>query len=206
LTSWKVDRYTNEVIWFLKVLAPIIAILIGWCWLENAWIAILGYHGQICLWMIVGKDEYRIGRVDKSWVLILPLACSGVIAYFLLPLLIRVDLTDWLGDYGLGNRSFYLMVIYFGLVHPFLEQRHWRPLCNEKVFGHVIFAGYHVLVLMSLLTVPMVILAFFVLLGASLFWSWLYLREGSGLAATITHIFADFGMILAVLLLIMNFE
>jgi len=165
-------------------------------------LAILGYHIQILLWMLISRDDYQLGRVTKSFRLVLPALAAGVAAYFLLPYLIKISLEDWLIQFGLGNRSFYLMVGYFGLIHPFLEQRHWRPLCEKSFLGHVLFAGYHVLVLVSLMPWYWVISGFLVLFMTSLYWSWLYRREENGLAGTLSHLFADFGMILAVLMLV----
>ncbi len=59
------------------------------------------------------------------------------------------------------------MVAYFGLVHPLLEQAHWTPLREATPIAHVAFAGYHMLVLASLLTVPWLAVCFVILTAAS---------------------------------------
>ena len=185
--------------WYLKALAPFFAVLVGWVWLENAWLAILGYHIQIIFWSLICncKEDYNLGRVRGSWSLILPVLFTGVGAYYLLPFITKINLSHWLDQYGLRNWSFILMIFYFGLIHPFLEQRHWRPLCQDSQKGHFFFAGYHALVLISLMNWSWVIVSVVVLVVASLFWSWLYQREKGGLSGVLSHIFADFGMIIA---------
>jgi hypothetical protein len=40
----------GDLVLTLKLLAPCFAVLVFWCWLGNAWLAILAYHAQILLW------------------------------------------------------------------------------------------------------------------------------------------------------------
>ena len=56
---------------------------------------------------------------------------------------------------------------YFGLVHPVLERVHWSPLRERTPFAHPIFAGYHLLVLSSLLSVSWLLISFALLTTAS---------------------------------------
>ena len=90
-----------------------------------------------------------------------------------------------------------MMVPYFGLVHPVLEQIHWTPLRDETPLAHPLFAGYHMLVLFSLLTVPLLVLVFIVLATTSVAWQFLAKRSGSLAAPIVSHILADFGIVIA---------
>lgn len=116
--------------------------------------------------------------------------------YFLLPYLTRVDLSVWLTRYGLTGWALLGMVFYYGLVHPVLEQVYWTPLRERTAFAHVAFAGYHVLVLYSLLAVPWVAACFAVLASASWLWQRMTRESGSLLPAIASHIAADLGMVI----------
>jgi membrane protease YdiL (CAAX protease family) len=89
------------------------------------------------------------------------------------------------------------MVPYFGLIHPVLEQIHWAPLRQSTPASHVFFAGYHVVVLYSLLTIPWLVLCFVVLATASLLWRGMTKRCGVLAAPLLSHILADLGIIIA---------
>ena len=98
---------------------------------------------------------------------VVPSALAGPLLYFLLPRMTRVDLSWWLADHRLSGAGFTVMVFYFGLVHPLLEQIHWAPLRESAPLGHFAFAGYHMLVLYSLMKVPWLAACFVVLAAAS---------------------------------------
>jgi hypothetical protein len=89
------------------------------------------------------------------------------------------------------------MIPYFGLVHPILEQIHWQPLRETSVWSHPIFAGYHMIVLSSLLSLPWLIVCFCVLVGASISWKLMCHRTGGLTVAVVSHILADFGVVVA---------
>jgi hypothetical protein len=180
----------------LKLLAPYLAVIVFWVWLGNAWLAILAYHAQILLWSHGSRP--RLGGphgASLAWFLV-PSALAGPALYFLLPYITRTDLAVWLRAHGLSGWSLLAMVAYFGLVHPFLEQMHWSPLRKATPAAHVLFAGYHVLVLYSLLGVPWLAVCFGVLATASVVWQ--RMEGGSGgLALPIaSHVLADFGIVL----------
>jgi hypothetical protein len=180
----------------LKLLAPYLAVLVFWVWLGNAWLAILAYHAQILLWS--HGSRLRLGRphgTSLAWLLV-PSALAGPALCFLLPYITRTDLAVWLRAHGLSGWSLLAMVAYFGLVHPFLEQMHWSPLRKATPAAHVLFAGYHVLVLYSLLGMPWLAVCFAVLATASVVWQRME-RGSGGLALPIaSHVLADFGIVL----------
>ncbi len=189
---------------WLKALAPVFAVLIFWVGVQNAWLAILAYHAQIIAWALVEKRKMPLGSLQECSWFVFPAIGVGFISYFLIPLFTKVEVSHWLSDYGLQGASFALMVGYFGLIHPFIEQRHWRLLCKESSWAHALFAGYHTIVLASLMPWFWVLAAFVILWVASLYWDWLYRRGQGILAPYLVHLFADFGLIVAVYALIVT--
>jgi hypothetical protein len=183
--------------------APYIAVCVFWFGTGSAWLTLLAYHAQIVAWWAV--DRLRTGeplrspprpRLDATALLILPAALAGPALYVLLPYVTRTDLAVWLATHGLSGVSLTVMVAYFGLVHPFIEQLHWTPLRERTPFAHVAFAGYHVAVLYSLLTLPWLALCLVVLLIASLAWRAVFRRTGSILGPVASHVAADLGIVL----------
>lgn len=181
----------------LRMLAPYFAVLIFWIGLSNAWLTIAAYHAQILFWW--SKGGVRPGRSIAKWQLLvaLPTIATGPLTYFVLPLFLKVSLSDWLAAHHLAGIPFLLMIPYYGFVHPILEQLHWDPLRRTTPWAHGAFAGYHILVLVSLLKAPGLLLCFVILAVASLCWSVMSRRDGSLAAPMLSHILADFGMVLA---------
>ena len=138
----------------LRLLAPYLAVGIFWCVFNNAWLAILTYHAQILFWSRRSLLELRRIRRTRLVFLALSAAIVGPLFYFVLPYVTRVDPASWLANHQLTRLSLLAMIPYFGLVHPLLEQLHWSPLRESTPIAHVAFAGYHVLVLYSVLRLP----------------------------------------------------
>lgn len=182
----------------LKLLAPYLAVGVFWCGLSNAWLALLAYHLQILLWSRMHRPILRRpvsvrGVVMAVW----PMAFTGPLLYVLLPHLTVVDLSGWLTDHQLSGWSMLAMIPYFGLVHPVLEQRHWGPLRERTPLAHLFFAGYHMLVLHTLLPGIWLMLCFAVLTGTSLLWRYWTDRDQSLAQPIASHLLADLGVVLA---------
>lgn len=182
-----------------RLLAPYVAVVVFWCGLSTAWPAVLAYHAQILFW--ARKSDRRAhlrGRMRaRDVALSLPAALAGPLVYMLLPFMTRTDLSAWLAGHGLSRASLLIMIPYFGLVHPVLEQVHWAPLRRRTPLAHLCFAGYHAFVLYSLLTPAWLILCVAVLTLASLLWARLTDRSNSLAMPVLSHILADTGIILA---------
>lgn len=179
------------------MLAPYLAVGVFWCALSNAWLAILAYHAQILFWRR-GKIFSRPGPPMRSGILIgATTVLAGPAIWVLLPYLVRADLASWLADYRMSDLGMLLMIPYFGLLHPWLEQVHWAPLREETPLAHPIFAGYHMLVLYSLLTPPWLVISFVVLTGASIAWQVMQRKFGGLAAPIVSHVFADLGIVVA---------
>ncbi len=184
---------------FLRLLAPYFAVGVFWCWLRNGWLAILSYHALILLLRERWPNWTR--RITRKELLFAaPSIAAGPIVYVLLPEIAETPIATWLAGFGLSGVSLILMIPYFGLVHPFLEQAHWAPLCSRSRASHFFFAGYHALVLVSFLTVTWLIVAIALLVGASLLWETMRRHTLDNKASILSHMLADTGIILAALM------
>jgi hypothetical protein len=182
---------------YLKALAPYIAVLIFWCVWPNAWLAILAYHAQILLWNWPVLRKLRPLQARTNLFIALPSILAGPVLYVLLPIITCTELTAWLDTYHLSGPALVLMIPYFGFVHPILEQIHWHKIRETVVWSHPIFAGYHMIVLSSLLTLPWLILCFAVLFSASFAWRWIDTKGRGIMISVVSHILADLGVVVA---------
>jgi len=180
----------------LRLAAPYLALGVFWCLFHNAWLAILAYHAQILWWSRGARPRLARPRPTPTTLLILPSALAGPVLGVLLPHIARTDLAAWLDRYHLDGPALIAMTLYFGLVHPALEQIHWAPLRARTAVAHAAFAGYHALVLYSLLPVPWLAACLVVLWSASWCWKRMVCASGSLLPAIVSQAVADFGMVL----------
>ena len=185
----------------LKLLAPYIAVILFWCLLNNGWLAILAYHAQILYWQRQSPRERGSLRLSRHCLLVLPFALTGLVAYLSLPRIPGVDLHLWLEAHHLSRATMLLMIPYFGLLHPPLEQLHWSPLRDRTPLAHLLFAGYHVIVLYSLLPMVWLLAVFVGLACASCLWQAMEKRSGGLLTPILAHALADFGIVVAAVLL-----
>ena len=196
---------SRRLSFWLRVLAPYLALAVGWFGFQNAWLTIILYHAQIVFWLLYDRGMSNATSQTQNssyhlWWAALPAAAAGPALYFLLPHITHTDLLSWLAEYQLDGRRLLFMIPYFGLVHPVLEQRHWSRLRQQSSAAHGAFAAYHALVLYSLLAWPWVLLTLAVLVGASI--AWAFLTKRWGLAVPIlSHSAADLGVVAAAWLL-----
>ncbi len=183
---------------YLQLLAPYIAVLICWNIFQNAWAAIALYHLQILFWAVHAPRKKLFGGFNlKYLVFAVPAAAAGPALYLLLPFITRTELSEWLSAYGLAGPGLAAMIPYFGIIHPLLEQIHWSRLREQTALAHPLFAGYHLLVLASLLTLPWLSVCFIILLTASVCWQYFTRKTGNLLLPVFSHILADLSLILA---------
>lgn len=198
----------------LAALLPYVAVLFGMYLLHHAWIAILLYHAGIIA-ILVYRKPFGLWRTLFSGLktpLLLPslVVCllTAPIIYFIWPWLAIADgiLPEWLARYGLTGWTWLLLIPYFSIIHPVLEELHWRNMPSKKVTGLCLqdglFAGYHVLVLFQLIDWPWLFLVFGVLAGSSFFWRWAAARLDGYALPLLTHAMADTAVIIAVWLLL----
>lgn len=206
--------YLNGILKCFAVWVPYVAVLIGMYLFHSAWTALLLYHTGI---LVIIRQR----RPSNLWKTVWagaknpwtgPAVAAGALAaptvYFLWPLLHLSEnvLPLWMAKYGLTGWPWLLLIPYFSLVHPVLEEIHWRgiaperfiPLCRQDLF----FAGYHVLVLCQLVHWPWLILVFSVLVGSSIVWRWTANRFEGCLLPILSHAAADAGVLVGVLFLL----
>jgi membrane protease YdiL (CAAX protease family) len=82
-------------------------------------------------------------------------------------------------------------------LRPVLEPIHWAPLREQTPLAHPLFAGYHTIVLCSLLTIPWLFFGFAVLGFASFVWQYMTKRFDSLTVPMVSHVLADLGIIIA---------
>ncbi|MDX2472595.1 MAG: CPBP family glutamic-type intramembrane protease [Candidatus Krumholzibacteria bacterium] len=191
----------------LLPLIPYVAMLIGLHLLGSAWISFLIYHGLVlvAVWRETGLRRDLL----RGWHKLVGLGAigfgvgGGVLIYTLAPYAgINADLINpAIGKLGLAGTGWLLFVIYHTLVNPWFEEILWRGKLGhdglKPVWGDVLFAGYHVLVLMLFLEWLWILLAFVVLVAAGWFWRQLRRRHEGLLLPVISHLAAD-GSIMAV--------
>lgn len=195
-------------------LVPYFAVLLGMVLLRNAWLAILLYHAGIvaCLCFRKPAGLWRTLCGGAKSPLLLPgvviCALAAPVVFFMWPWFAASNgiLPEWLARYGLTGWAWLLLMPYFSIVHPVLEEIHWRGIDPEGVTGlcrqDVLFAGYHVLVLFQLIHWPWLFLVLGVLAASSWFWRWAADRFGGYAMPILTHAVADSAVMLAVYFLL----
>jgi len=178
----------------VKLLAPYLAVCIFWCIFKNGWLAIIAYHIQILLWTR-HIPNMSLPKQKKLILVAIPAILAGPLLYFLLPYITQTELSIWLQEYHISGLSLALMIPYFGLIHPVLEQIHWESLREKTYLSHFAFAGYHILVLYSLLTIPWVIFCFIVLSFTSFMWHKVAQQSKTLAIPIASHVLADLGII-----------
>jgi hypothetical protein len=182
----------------LRLLAPYFAVGLFCCLWSNAWLALIAYHTQILFWSRGSLSQIRRPACKRLLLLGLPTVATGPLLYVLLLNNTHTDIQVWLANHRLTGLLLTALIPYFGLINPWLEEIHWTPLRNSTWLAHLLFAGYHVLVLYSLLTIPWLILCFTVLLIVSYMWQQLTRMSQSLIPAILSHILADLGIVVAV--------
>lgn len=182
-----------------RLLVPYVAVGIGWCLLGWGWQSLLAYHvlilaGSRGRW----KGVFRGTSPGWLWASVAPCALAGLILFLLIPVVAPDPaLADWLVAHGIGERALLFFIPYFGLIHPMLEQVHWRDLRPVGWVAHAAFAGYHALVLGSLVEAPWLVAILIGLAVASWSWGWITQETGGLLIPIAGHSLADLGVIVA---------
>ena len=189
----------------IAALIPYPAVIIGMYILHSAWLSIILYHLGILLFLRHNKISLKLPQTPKAYLGSLLLFPAIAVTYFMLPIITRqnVDLNIWLVKYGLDGVLWILFIPYFSIVHPILEEVHWQKNITTKnnlSVNHFIFAGYHILVLFTLIKPTWLILVFTIL---SLF-SYLMKLTNQRLSLTVNvviHGALDFAVVAAAHLL-----
>lgn len=195
-----------------KWLAPILpypAIWVGLFFFKNAWITLIGFHVAILLGLAFLRPNLPFGLVLKSkhpkWVLFTVLFCStsGIGLYLLWDWFrIAPDLPARLQSLGLTSSSWFGFIAYFSLVNPFIEEYFWRGVLgsdsSSPLFGDVVFAGYHALILWGRVHPLSILFAVTILVSSGWFWRQISRLSEGLLAAVLGHMVADFSILMVI--------
>ncbi|MHC4132702.1 MAG: hypothetical protein ACYSSP_04600 [Planctomycetota bacterium] len=191
----------------ISVAVPYVAVIIGLYAFKNAWIAIGLYHFGIVFFLVVGDRNSLLRKIRKGWnsTMAATSIVVSVMTFFLIYLLwehmqlenVRLDTA--LVGFGLHGSSWFLFMIYFSTIQPFLEELYWRGYmeCNHNFFSWTDFAftGYHILVLCLFIKWFWLVIAFIVLTAAALGFRRIA-HKLEGLAVPLlSHIVADVSII-----------
>lgn len=196
------------------LLVPYIAMILGLYIFHNAWIAFVIYHILIFGVMVSTKNlSYWKNLVKGKNTLVVFLAIlfgigGGVLIYILNPL-IRLEnyVPLTLASIGLSGVSWLVFVFYHGFVNSWFEEAYWRGYLGSKkkgvIWNDIIFAGYHMLVLILFLTWYWVLLSFIILILAAWLWRQLARKYKGLLIPMLSHMAADISIMFVVYLLIL---
>jgi hypothetical protein len=182
----------------LQLAAPYLAVAVFWVVYQSAWLTIFAYHLQMLFW-----TRRRLGEELGQWnpraalAVSLPAVLAGPLVLLFLPHVARGPLSEWMAHYGLSGPTLVLMVPYLGIVHPILEQTFWSPLRRGSVAGHAAFAGYHAVVLYTLLPPLWLAVAAGVITLASVAWERLSVTQRGLLVPMLSHVAADLSIVTA---------
>ena len=195
-----------------RVLAPLLPYIVigtGLLVLHNAWIAILSYHlGMVIILLCTGGKIYlkKINRPDNYYILIFTASlglAGGLLLYVLWPLLaVPGDINLYMENIGLNRDAWPYFITYFIVVNPWIEEYYWRGYLGSDlkkiILNDLLFAGYHILVLMGKINIIWLI-AVFVILSLTA-WLWRQAnRLNQGLITSIvSHTIADISIILVI--------
>lgn len=195
-----------------RAAVPYVAVVVGLYMLRSAWASILLYHAGILAFLLTARPRPMPLRGSVRLRVLLPavLVCllAGPALYGLWPLLRGAGggLVGWLPAYGLRGRSWPALLVYFALVHPVMEEIHWRApaqgLQRRVHWQDAAFAGYHVPVLLTLVRPYWLPVVFGVLVAVSATWRAWSRRRGGLAFAVLTHTCADVSVALAAYLLV----
>lgn len=181
----------------LRLLVPYFAVIVFWFGLGNAWLTIAAYHLLILFFARRHLSLPKRPANPSHLLWALPAIGAGPLLYVLLPHLAGDNLTGWLAARQMSPASIMVLLPYFAVVHPWIEQTHWHPLRQQTRFAHPVFAGYHILVLTSLTSWPWMAFVFLILMLVSWLWGLLCRHTKSLTPAYVSHALADLGIVIA---------
>lgn len=185
-------------------LLPAWATLIGLNFLDHPLVAVALYHFGILLclrWKVFATARLFRG-FNLSLFVGLGAACllTWPLVQLLWPRMVlpTVDLQNLLTHWHLRGPPVWIFVFYSITIHPLLEESFWRGLMPDRWISDALYAGFHMLVLYTLIHPGWLPLAFFVLFFAASVWRLLVRKTGGLVLPVLTHALADLGVILAV--------
>ena len=191
-------------------LIPYLAMILGLHVFQSAWIAFVIYHGLILVSLLGSKDRTFWAELICGWDWKLGLGAvvfglgGGVVLYFLAPMagVNKTMIEPIISRLGLQGISWLIFVWYHSLVNPWFEEILWRGKLGSKnsrpVLNDLLFAGYHLLVLVLFLDWIWMALAVVLLTLAGWLWRQMRQRNGGLLLPVISHMAADASIMVVV--------
>ena len=189
---------------------PYLAVFFGMMILRSAWGALIGFHLTLLPLLITRRQIISPRFLSPvSMKLLLPVAATGLSAGLGLWLLwpsvgIPADFPARLAALGLSGLIWPFFIAYFTLVNPWLEEAYWRDvLASSSAYPALVdflFAGYHLIILGLFVSPAWMLFAFVILTAAG--WSWRQVSRytGSLLPAALSHLLADFSILMVLYL------
>jgi hypothetical protein len=158
---------------------------------------------SISTWL--GHDR-SAGRALRGWrtswalPLLVLSAASGPVLLALWPwIALDAPLPPVLERLGLSGVSFVGFAFYYSVVNPWIEEVYWRAcyasVVRRPLVADVLFAGYHVMILVLVVQPYGAAAAAVVLVGASAAWRAIARARGGLLIPVVTHMAADASII-----------
>jgi uncharacterized protein len=203
---------SNKRYW--AALAPYAALAISFFVLHNAWIALLSFHLSMLVFIIFNRSRLP-WRTDfksrhlKIYLINILMGAAALVFYFSWPLSgIPQDVQPILKSIGLSQGNYLYLLAYFVVVNPWIEEYFWRGYLGSASKGitpsDALFAGYHVMLLATVIGPLWLIPAFVILFSAAWFWRQCD-RWSQGLGASIlSHIAADAAISVVLILMIIK--
>jgi membrane protease YdiL (CAAX protease family) len=194
--------------WLTPIL-PYLAVAIGVFWLQNAFLALVGFHVAIIVSVLLTRSFVPVDILFKSknirWALLSILLCgsSGISLYFLWSYFgVITDLPGQMQTFGLTRATWPLFLTYFVLVNPLVEEYFWRGYLGSPArrlySSDFLYAGFHGLVLMGKMQAGVILYSLMVLVLAGWFWRQLARIDEGLLAPVLGHMAADFTILMTI--------
>jgi membrane protease YdiL (CAAX protease family) len=154
------------------------------------------------------RANFKSGH-SKIYIINAVMGAAAMVFYFLWPLSgIPQDVHPVLQGIGLSEGNYLYLLAYFVLVNPWIEEYFWRGYLGSTSKGitpcDVLFAGYHVMLLATVIGAIWLVPAFVILSSAAWFWRQCD-RWSQGLGASIlSHITADAAISVVLILMIIR--
>jgi len=189
-----------------------LAVILGFCILHSASITLAIYYGGIVAYVALTRNTAAARSLLRGWSPCLGLAAitvfaaAGPVMYLLWPLAVRpdVDVPAWFAARGLAGPGFWLFAASAAFFNPAMEETLWRGCLTDNPrrpsWIDAAFAGYHIFVMLPLVTLPFCILAFIILGAASWFLRCVQAQTAGLAACYLAHTAADLTIIAALYL------
>jgi len=192
------------------MLLPYPAIYTGLYLLKNVWVAMISYHLLLLLVNIAYFKNYTVKNMlhgfnlQKATIFIIPAALNGLVIYLLWPFikLEHINLAEKLTELGIYGKLWCLFIPYYVIITPWLEEYFWRGILgsDKKLpdVSDILYAGYHILVLLLFIKLFWSILTFIILVFTAWMWRSTKIKYKGLYIPLLSHIVADASTVVAI--------